>query len=136
MSEPQPNYYKILGLPPTATPEEIKKRYRELARRYHPDINSSPEAAHKIKEINQANHILGDPDRRALYDAERLLKKPATPKSEPPRSHTPPRDSAPSGFGYDGFGRKAQSPSDRQPHPDSPKARSSTFGTVERLIAE
>lgn len=75
MSAEQPTYYEVLGLTPSATAEEIKKRYRELARRYHPDVSRTPDAADKFKAINEANSVLSDPQRRAGYDAELRLQE-------------------------------------------------------------
>lgn len=65
-----PNYYKILGLPPTATREEIKKAYRKLALELHPDKNKSPNAHEKFIEINEAYLILYDIEGREKYDRE------------------------------------------------------------------
>ncbi|KAM3580368.1 hypothetical protein VKS41_007035 [Umbelopsis sp. WA50703] len=62
------DYYSILDLESSANDHEIKKSYRKLALRWHPDKNSSPEAAEKFKEICQAYEILSDPEKRRLYD--------------------------------------------------------------------
>ncbi|MBO9573942.1 MAG: J domain-containing protein [Chitinophagaceae bacterium] len=64
------DYYKILGLEKTASEEEIKKAYRKLARKYHPDLNpNDKEAHHKLQQINEANEVLSDPEKRKKYDA-------------------------------------------------------------------
>jgi curved DNA-binding protein len=62
------DYYKTLGVPKTATTEEIKKAYRKLARQHHPDVNKKPEAEKRFKEINEANEVLSDPEKRKRYD--------------------------------------------------------------------
>jgi curved DNA-binding protein len=63
------NYYEILGVSKTATPEEIKKAYRKLALKYHPDKASGDKAAEeKFKDINEANEVLSDPKKRKKYD--------------------------------------------------------------------
>lgn len=63
------DYYKILGISKTATQDEIKKAYRKLAMKFHPDTNQNNKAAEaKFKEANEANEVLGDPEKRAKYD--------------------------------------------------------------------
>jgi molecular chaperone DnaJ len=63
------DYYKLLGVSKTASQDEIKKAYRALAKKYHPDRNpGDKEAEDKLKEINQAYEVIGDPEKRAHYD--------------------------------------------------------------------
>ena len=62
------DYYKILGVGKNATKEDIKKAYKTLAKKYHPDISKEPGAAEKFKEINEAAAALGDPQKREQYD--------------------------------------------------------------------
>ncbi|MBU4201250.1 MAG: DnaJ domain-containing protein [Verrucomicrobia bacterium] len=62
------DYYEVLGVSRTATPDEIRKSYRKLARQYHPDVNNSPDAENKFKKIAEAYEVLGDPEKRKRYN--------------------------------------------------------------------
>jgi molecular chaperone DnaJ len=62
------DYYKVLGVDRKASPEDIKKAYRKLARQYHPDTNKEPGAEDRFKQISEAYDILSDPEKRKRYD--------------------------------------------------------------------
>ena len=69
MAQEKRDYYEVLGVSKTATDAEIKKAYRKLAMKYHPDYNpGDKDAEEKFKEINEANEVLSDPKKRQLYD--------------------------------------------------------------------
>src|SRR5258708_39788260 len=62
------DYYNTLGVPKSATAADIKKAYRKLARQHHPDVSTSADASKKFKELNEANEVLSDPEKRKRYD--------------------------------------------------------------------
>ena len=63
------DYYKILGVDRDATEAKIKSAYRKLARQYHPDVNKSPDAVNKFKDINEAYEVLSDKEKKSRYDS-------------------------------------------------------------------
>jgi len=62
------DYYEILGVARDAKAEDIKKAFRKLARKYHPDVSKESDAEHRMKEVNEAYAVLSDPEKRAAYD--------------------------------------------------------------------
>ena len=62
------DYYEVLGISKGASDAEIKKAYRSLAKKYHPDVNKEADAEAKFKEINEAYEVLSDPQKRQTYD--------------------------------------------------------------------
>lgn len=91
------DYYEALGVPRDATAEAIKKAYRALARKFHPDLNKGPEAEARMKDVNEAYAVLSDPERRAAFD--QLLARGARAGQE----FQPPPDWD-SGFEFSGQG--------------------------------
>ncbi|MDX1644666.1 MAG: DnaJ C-terminal domain-containing protein [Thermoanaerobaculia bacterium] len=94
------DYYSTLGVDKTATPEEIQKAYRKLARKYHPDVNKSTEAESKFKEINEAYQVLSDEEKRQKYDQFGSAWKRAQTTGQAPDGF----EDIFSGFGFGGGG--------------------------------
>jgi molecular chaperone, putative len=84
------DYYKMLGLDKNATEDEVKKAYKKLALKYHPDKNKHPEAENKFKEVAEAYEVLSDKERRRVYDlcGEEGLKGNATGSGRMPGSNS------------------------------------------------
>jgi len=94
MSDP----YSVLGVPRTASEDEIRQAYRKLAKKYHPDLNPGDKAAEaKFKDIGQANDILSDPEKRRRFDAGEID---ATGQEMPPRGFYRDQAGGPSGRKY------------------------------------
>jgi len=92
----QPDYYKELGVDRKASQDDIKKAYRKLARRYHPDTNSDAGAEERFKRVSEAYDILGDPEKRKTYDRGGSVFGGANPFGG--------GGSGPAGGGFGGFG--------------------------------
>ncbi|MGQ9657698.1 MAG: J domain-containing protein [Fimbriimonadales bacterium] len=91
------NHYEVLGLSMHATPEAVRRRYRELVRQYHPDVNPSPEAKERFLRIQEAYQVLSDPERRRHYDALlrlRLGEPPSARYNQPRTSPRPPSNTS------------------------------------------
>lgn len=99
------DYYKILGIDKSATEADIKKAYRKMARKYHPDVNPNDKAAEqKFKEVNEANEVLSNAENRKKYDAygENWKQGGAYANANQGGSYRRPPNQDPSGGGFDG----------------------------------
>jgi curved DNA-binding protein CbpA len=75
MSPATPDPYSVLGIPRDASDQQVRRAYRRLAKRYHPDLHPDAQTSRQMRRINQAWEILSSPGRRARYDAESTLQR-------------------------------------------------------------
>lgn len=124
----QRNYYEVLGLPPSATTDQIKKKYRELARKYHPDIAQDKVFSQRLfTQINQAYRVLADPERRAQYNV--TLDSPA--RAAAP---TPPAPAAASRPGPAAAQPAQATPKAEAPNPQKTQAITQLLGNADGAI--
>src|SRR6185503_9775735 len=93
------DYYAALGVERGASQDEIKKAYRRLAQKYHPDVSKEPEAESRFKEVAEAYQTLKDPEKRAAYDA--LGQRPQGEEFRPPPDWTRQHAGGDSQFSFD-----------------------------------
>ena len=106
------DYYKTLGVPKNASSDDIKKAYRKLARKLHPDLNPNDKEAHKkFQQINEANEVLSDPEKRKKYDQYGKDWKHAE-QFEKAKSQQGSQGYRGGGFGEDPFGQYTYSSGD------------------------
>lgn len=104
MPGPTPTHYEVLGIPESASPDEVKKAYRKKALETHPDKNPDPGAAELFKQVNEANQVLSDEDKKADYDRNLAKQRrqqesahsaprsvPKTPAQPAPQAHYKPQ---------------------------------------------
>ena len=98
------DFYKVLGVSEKADPDEIKKAYRKLAKRYHPDANQGDDqAADRFKDVGEAYSVLSDPQKRKQYDQMRKLGSLGFGPRSGPGARPPGAPGADPGFSFDDF---------------------------------
>lgn len=120
------DYYKTLGVERTASEEDVRKAYRKLARKYHPDVSKEPDAQDRMRDVNEANDVLRDKEKRATYDAlaERVAQGHGT--GDPGQGNYQPPPGWDEGFEF--HRGRAQGPTDSA---DFSEFFSSVFGKGE-----
>ncbi len=121
------DYYKVLGLERGAAEDEVRKAYRKLARKFHPDVSKEPDAEQRMRDINEANDVLRDKQKRAAYD--QLADHVARGGSPGGGFQPPPNWDE----GFEFHRGPAQGPAD---HAEFSEFFSSLFGAAERRGAE
>ncbi len=122
------DYYKALGIERTASEEELRKAYRKLARQYHPDVSKEADAQARMRDINEANDVLRDKDKRAAYDA---LAERVTHGDHPGEGNVQPPPGWDEGFEF--HRGSGQGPAD---HAEFSEFFSSVFGRGEQRAAK
>lgn len=122
------DYYTALGIERTASDDEVRKAYRKLARKYHPDVSAEPDAEARMREINEANDVLRDKEKRAAYDA--LAERVASGGGQPEQGDFHPPPDWDTGFEFHRGPRRG--PADDAAFSDF---YSSLFGAAERRSA-
>jgi molecular chaperone DnaJ len=103
MAQPKKDYYEILGVKKTASAEDVRKAFRKLARKYHPDVNPGDKSAEeKFKAISEANDVLSDPKKRKIYDQVGFYSDNIDPATA--EAYARAGQSGGAGFGAGGFG--------------------------------
>lgn len=96
------DYYQVLGVPRTASEDDVKQAYRKLARKYHPDVSKEKDAEQRFKDLNEAHDVLKDPKKRALYDQYgEDWKAIAEGRAPRPGAQHAPEDFRAQGFDFD-----------------------------------